>query len=259
MGLSAKAWVKLLKQRIVAVSAHLGSLATPGNPQDALNRASAYGLAFGDLELLIKILWRHALGDPGPFVAQALDRADAAARLATEFPNDYGGYNFFPFTTSLFFGLLVRGKLLPDLFAQLPPLSAAGEPEYPYFNVLPDTYLLHALQSGKKPRGWDQLLQKRLPKHAQTDLTAVTLACYMDIICQTRAKEFDAAIESVIKACENYDRRAADEWRDFGNVDGSSTFNKLMVDHRLAAIVKTCFKKKEKLLEPLKIVHLWRW
>jgi hypothetical protein len=72
------------------------------------------------------------------------------------------------------------------------------------------------------PRGWDQLIRKRLPKHAQTDLPA-----------ETRA--------------------------DFGNVHGSSTFNKLMVDHRLAAIVKTCFKKKEKLLEPLKIAHFWRW
>lgn len=121
---------------------------------------------------------------------------------------------------------------------------------------VPDTLLLKALASGRKPAGWDAVLEGLRKEFSK--MLVETFQNYMDIVLSAARGKTEEAVAFVQQADQLYLKRARDT-NNFNISDGSGTYNDLMVDHRLAEIIQHCFGQHPGGLVQMNTHHRWRW
>lgn len=231
----------------------LESAGEPPDREAAVRCLSVGRTCFDNLLLLAKIQWRHDLADPRPALGRIAALAGRLAGLARHFASDELVRVPFPFPSAAFAVRLLEESVPEPIRRALP----RGKTLDMFFHErVPDALLLKALYSGRKPTGWDALLGEL--RAARNDLYADTYACLMGIVLSTAKGRFTEALALVEEADRLYPRREKD-MPNFANSDGGGPFNDLMVDHRLAAVIRHCFAAQPSALAPLHTIHRWRW
>lgn len=231
----------------------LESAGEPSDQQAAVRCLSVGATCFNNLLLLAKLQWRHDLADPRPTLGRGAALAGLLAGFTRHFAADELVRVPFPFPSAAFAVRLLEGSVPDSIRRALP----RGKTLDMFFHErVPDALLLKALDSGRKPAGWDALVSEL--RAARSDLYADTYDCLMGIV-QSAAKGRTAeALALIEQADELYPRRAKD-MPNFANNDGGGPFNDLMVDHRLAAVIQHCFAAQPAALAQIRTIHLWRW
>lgn len=234
--------------------AYLATVAEPQDRQEALRVLSVGNVCFDKLLLLGKLQWRHDLEDPRPALSRLAALAERLAGFVRGVPPEELARVPFPFPSAAFVVRLLEGQVPERLRKALPRGNALDQF---FHDRVPDTLLLKALDTGRKPAGWDALVNEQL-RAERDDLYADTYACLMDIVLSAAKGRAAEALELIQRADQLYPLREKDA-PNFANSDGGGPFNDLMVDHRLAAVIQHCFGGQPEVLARLNTPHQWRW
>jgi len=217
---------------------------------------------------IAQIRWRWALGDAGAALDACLKVADHAAtqwqkgrllkdenfdELTPEERKEAQSQDatHFPFATAALLSGLRTGKFSPRLLDVVPSFKEwRKHSEWGYVWNYPDAGLISAIQQGKLPTGWKQLLGMvaRLGEPV-----AESFEKYMLIALKKGAdKDLPELIEEL---GDLFDQRSElDDDEGLPSAEGPGSFNELCVDFRLAALARLCLDKKA--IAKLDSIHL---
>jgi hypothetical protein len=214
---------------------------------------------FMELLDVVLIRWRHQLGDPRPALQEAVVVSHRAADIWHKGADPAHIFECnFPFGTAALIGSLLEPGFEGRFLSLLPKIKDWRQ--FPYFvTKFPDAGLVYAIREGRKPNGWDALMDEGFREQQNKNLYPTTFECYMDLILAAHKGDTAAALEEAKRADELYAMREKDTgYHEFGLVnDGSGGSNWLKVDYRLAALLKTYFRNDKKAVSDLKLIHQW--
>ncbi len=110
-----------------------------------------------------RIQWRHDLGDPRPNLEQALAVARRAAKVLDKLKEADLARQHFKFGSAVLVSYLLDGGMDPELLKMLPKFSLWRKYGGDYWlksYTFPDVGVINALQNGKAPAQWDQMLEE---------------------------------------------------------------------------------------------------
>jgi hypothetical protein len=205
-----------------------------------------------------QVAWRCGSGDASEFAEQAVKAGIVAAGECTKFRLKPGRDDVpFNFGLACEFSYLVRGEFLPDLVKMLPTLANREQwTTHPY--ELVEAALVLTMVKGRKLPKWDEFLTTIFRKKLKARHFAASFELYMALILAALQGNWDAMPLLVGQADENYITRVDDElYRNFDTRDGSSMYNAVRIDYRLATILKWAYRDRAREFQKLTTIHRW--
>ena len=221
--------------------------------------AANYSQAFSSRLLQGLVLWHHNLGDPRPALQQALEVSHSALDDLAALSVGVSIWKHFDRTPAIYLSYLLSGAAGP-LFCDSPhdcqfPLWQTDHMAYARQAL--DIGLLQAVATGAPDASWEDAISTIAIKKRMR-LLAETYRTYMALLLAARAANWPAVVAAASQAVGFYSQRSRNDFYSNGATDGGGPYNPLVVDYRLAALVKctgadfVAFPKKV-------LPHLWRW
>ncbi|MGE3809785.1 MAG: hypothetical protein AB7K24_34405 [Gemmataceae bacterium] len=157
--------------------------------------------------------------------------------------------------------LLTCEQIPSEFSGALPVIGAWGAlPACPL--NFPDVGLIYVLEKHVRPPWWHDMFQTLQEYYDGRSLLADTFDCYANMIIHSHREAWGRSIDEVRKAHELYIGRGdqaydvCEPW-EFEPWEGRGAFNSLVIDFRLSALMRYCFRKNQGALDSIQSPHRW--
>ena len=271
-----------IKAAETSVAARKRSFPLQGGYKDRRRCFRAIELQYVTFSSMLKIAFlrhRYGLGDANAAVADAIDFAEAAAKIwlvghqlpdeeIPEIKHTYCGISWenvpnrvevigFRFSVAALLGLLIDQKTCHSLLRVMPEINK-WESDYEFYLANYHYAAVYELvERQKKPAYWTSMISF-LGYMYNDSLLSDTLECYADIVTNCSKGKWDAAQTAVCNAIALYEHRGNAEVEEFEVWEGGGV-PVLSIDLRLSVIMRHCFWSHRDLIDSLNTFHQWPW
>ena len=211
-------------------------LLDPAATSDYSHNALRFEAASWSQMMVALMRWRLNEGNPAPELGRTLTLAqEAAERLENLGPGQphWKSYNF---ALGIFAGIILNSKAPSSLTQHLPDLTEFCNPTADTICPLLDAALCQSISS-QEPVGAHQQLLDFTSDRERLRLLHDTYSLYFQLISEGRAGT--SCQETVSQLDTLFSKRRSDEFFAGGiDTDGGGPDNDLVVDYRLAAIIR---------------------
>lgn len=216
--------------------------------------------------MLGMLQWRNDLEIP----TSALENAVAAARNAHTVLEEMVSrdqhpflWKFFDFAPGAYVSGILRCSVDPEIVSWTCHWSGwkalAWQQQGRFCERFLDAGVLSAIQTGRKPEGWDEFLAQVQAK-VKVKLLSDTYATYMNIVLHSRKGQAGEAVACVAQAAQHYRKRARNSYFGGGpDTFGGEMYNEHVVDFVLACLIRCCLPDRGASLTGDAAIHVWRW
>jgi len=226
-----------------------------------------YQLALDDLSeayyahLMVGLLkWRQRSSDPSEDIGRTIDTAKESFVVRQGFGSISGLWHNNHAASAMLLKGLLDGEIEDTILRDgLPGMSQWGLCPLDSIGLVLDAALIWAVRNGLRPHGWDEVLNRIRPKK-RLALLLDTYANYMTLIEESWLKTVDRILDTAHAGHRLFERRRRSSYFSGGRqTEGGGLDNSLVVDYRLAALLRWCPPSCIEILDQEAFPHLWRW
>jgi len=206
------------------------------------------------------VQWRARLGSPSETMAQLVEGTSGFLAVLERLSPNNPAWKRFCFEVVDYAKILLGASVDADALRSCLPESMPSDRELGSHSLgerLPDMAVILRLVTGEKWPLWDALIEKRSSRK-MLRLWSENYRAYWDLIGKAEVKDVAAVGETALRISEMFDRRERNPYYANGlPYEGGGPHNDIVVDFRLAAILRHCGHRGIEPPLPEGFAHRW--